>query len=144
MAAGQRFQSQITGWWAARILLATPVGTTYGLASHCRADRIYCETTDAVDDIRVELLENAVLFCQCKRSLSISTKAESAMFANIGDVINMTQYPEAALAREKEMCYASICVTTDYDAGLGIKKTKVIKNNKNKRIFLNCFFWINI
>ncbi|HLD85132.1 MAG TPA: S-methyl-5'-thioadenosine phosphorylase [archaeon] len=68
-----------------------------------------------------------------------STKAESAMFANIGDVINMTQYPEAALAREKEMCYASICVTTDYDAGLGIKKAvtldevvRVFKENNEK------------
>jgi 5'-methylthioadenosine phosphorylase len=30
----------------------------------------------------------------------------------------MTQYPEAALAREQAMCYCNISVITDYDAGL--------------------------
>src|SRR5271157_3483373 len=35
-----------------------------------------------------------------------STKAESRFFANQGfQLINMTQYPEISLAREKEMCY---------------------------------------
>ena len=30
----------------------------------------------------------------------------------------MTQHPEAALARELEMCYANISVVTDYDVGV--------------------------
>ena len=30
----------------------------------------------------------------------------------------MTQYPEAALARELGMCYGNISLVTDYDAGL--------------------------
>ena len=30
----------------------------------------------------------------------------------------MTQYPEAYLARELEMCYANIALITDYDVGL--------------------------
>ena len=30
----------------------------------------------------------------------------------------MTQYPEAVLAREQELCYLNISVVTDYDAGL--------------------------
>ncbi len=48
-----------------------------------------------------------------------STKAESRMFSAQGfDTIGMTQYPEVALAREKEMCYASIALVTDYDVGL--------------------------
>ena len=34
------------------------------------------------------------------------------------DVVNMTQYPEVALARELEMCYVNISLITDYDAGL--------------------------
>jgi 5'-methylthioadenosine phosphorylase len=32
-------------------------------------------------------------------------------------VINMTQYPEAILARELEMCYVNLALVTDYDAG---------------------------
>ncbi len=48
-----------------------------------------------------------------------STKAESRFFASQGfHAINMTQYPEVALAREKEMCYLGIGIVTDYDAGL--------------------------
>jgi 5'-methylthioadenosine phosphorylase len=48
-----------------------------------------------------------------------STRAESRWFTTMGwEVINMTQYPEAALARELEMCYLNISLITDYDVGL--------------------------
>lgn len=45
-----------------------------------------------------------------------STKAESNMFRMWGgDVINMSTVPEAVLAREIGLCYASIAMSTDYD-----------------------------
>ena len=48
-----------------------------------------------------------------------STRSESAWFASAGwEVINMTQYPEAVLARELELCYANISLITDYDVGV--------------------------
>jgi 5'-methylthioadenosine phosphorylase len=48
-----------------------------------------------------------------------STKAESRWYGAQGwEVINMTQYPEAVLARELEMCFVNISLITDYDAGL--------------------------
>jgi len=48
-----------------------------------------------------------------------STIAESLWYASAGwEVINMTQYPEAYLARELEMCYVNISLITDYDVGL--------------------------
>lgn len=48
-----------------------------------------------------------------------STRAESKWFSSMGwDVINMTGYPEAYLARELELCYASVALVTDYDVGL--------------------------
>lgn len=48
-----------------------------------------------------------------------STRAESAWFRAQGwEVINMTQYPEAFLARELGICYATIALITDYDTGL--------------------------
>jgi 5'-methylthioadenosine phosphorylase len=34
------------------------------------------------------------------------------------DVIGMTQYPEVVLARELGMCYVTLAVVTDFDAGL--------------------------
>jgi len=48
-----------------------------------------------------------------------STRAESRWFAAAGwDVVNMTQYPEAVLARELGMCYVNLSLVTDYDTGL--------------------------
>lgn len=48
-----------------------------------------------------------------------STKAESKWFSSMGwNVVNMTQYPEAVLARELELCYVNISVITDYDCGV--------------------------
>ncbi len=48
-----------------------------------------------------------------------STRAESRWFSNAGwHVVNMTQYPEAWLARELELCYANVSLVTDYDVGL--------------------------
>jgi 5'-methylthioadenosine phosphorylase len=48
-----------------------------------------------------------------------STRAESKWFQSQGwEVINMTQYPEAYLARELEICFVNISLITDYDVGL--------------------------
>jgi 5'-methylthioadenosine phosphorylase len=48
-----------------------------------------------------------------------SSKAESRWFSGQGwEVINMTQYPEAHLARELEMCVVNVSLITDYDSGL--------------------------
>ena len=45
-----------------------------------------------------------------------STKAESALYRSWGaSVIGMTALPEAKLAREAEICYATVACATDYD-----------------------------
>ncbi|KOR29731.1 5'-methylthioadenosine phosphorylase, partial [Achromatium sp. WMS1] len=45
-----------------------------------------------------------------------STYAESELYRNLNcDVIGMTNMPEAKLAREAEICYATIAMVTDYD-----------------------------
>ena len=47
---------------------------------------------------------------------AFSTKAESALYRSWGaDIIGMTALPEAKLAREAEMCYATLACVTDYD-----------------------------
>jgi 5'-methylthioadenosine phosphorylase len=48
---------------------------------------------------------------------AFSTRAESRLYKAWGaDVIGMTVLPEARLAREAEICYASIACVTDYDS----------------------------
>ncbi len=47
-----------------------------------------------------------------------STRAESRWFRSAGwHVVNMTQYPEAYLARELGICYAGLALVTDNDSG---------------------------
>jgi 5'-methylthioadenosine phosphorylase len=53
----------------------------------------------------------------CMEGPLFSTKAESKVYRQLGmDVIGMTALPEAKLAREAELCYATIACATDYDS----------------------------
>ena len=52
----------------------------------------------------------------CIEGPQFSTKAESRVYRQWGaDIIGMTALPEAKLAREAEICYATIACVTDYD-----------------------------
>ena len=52
----------------------------------------------------------------CIEGPRFSTKAESKLFRSWdADIIGMTLVPECVLAREAEVCYASISTVTDYD-----------------------------
>ena len=52
----------------------------------------------------------------CIEGPQFSTKAESRLYRQWGcDIIGMTALPEAKLAREAELCYATIACVTDYD-----------------------------
>ncbi|MBS3051533.1 MAG: S-methyl-5'-thioadenosine phosphorylase [Candidatus Aenigmarchaeota archaeon] len=76
-----------------------------------------------------------------------ASRAESSFYQSLGDIINMTQYPELILAREMEMCYASVCLVTDYDVGLQGEKPVSAQDvaegfrqnsEKLKRLILDC------
>jgi 5'-methylthioadenosine phosphorylase len=52
----------------------------------------------------------------CMEGPAFSTKAESNVYRSWGmDVIGMTNLQEAKLAREAEICYATVAMVTDYD-----------------------------
>lgn len=51
----------------------------------------------------------------CIEGPRFSTRAESEMFRQFGDIIGMTVVPECQLAREMGMCYCSLATITDYD-----------------------------
>ncbi len=52
----------------------------------------------------------------CIEGPTFSTRAESELYRSWGvSVIGMTNLPEAKLAREAEMCYATVALVTDYD-----------------------------
>jgi len=52
----------------------------------------------------------------CMEGPAFSTRAESQLYRSWGvDVIGMTNLTEAKLAREAEICYATLALVTDYD-----------------------------
>src|SRR3954451_2324128 len=52
----------------------------------------------------------------CMEGPQFSTLAESTTYQNLGySVIGMTNMPEAKLAREAEICYATVAMVTDFD-----------------------------
>ena len=67
----------------------------------------------------------------------LSSRAESKMFRVLGaDLINMTTCPEAALAKEAGLCYATIATVTDYDSWRAegeVVTVEMIKNNAKKK-----------
>lgn len=75
-----------------------------------------------------------------------STKAESFFFKNIADIIGMTALPEASLAREAGIEYATIAMSTDYDCWREgeepvtfemIKKRMEENSEKVKKLFIS-------
>ena len=76
--------------------------------------------------------DKAVLVCT--EGPRYETPAEIKMFRRLGcDVVGMTAVPEAVLARELEMCYASICYVSNMAAGIqerltALELSKVSKN----------------
>jgi len=55
----------------------------------------------------------------CTEGPRLETPAEIQMFGRLGcDIVGMTGMPEAVLARELEMCYATVCFVTNLAAGL--------------------------
>lgn len=72
----------------------------------------------------------------CTEGPRFETPAEIRMLRTLGcDVVGMTGCPEAALARELELCYASVCTVTNYAAGLGEELTatdvlEVVRRNE--------------
>jgi len=55
----------------------------------------------------------------CTEGPHLETRAEIQMFGRSGcDIVGMTGMPEAVLARELEMCYATVCFVTNMAAGL--------------------------
>ncbi len=54
----------------------------------------------------------------CTEGPHLESPATIRMLRSFGDVVGMTGYPEVVLARELELCYASICIVTNPAAGM--------------------------
>lgn len=91
-----------------------------GLIAHVSTAAPVCsQLSAAIAGLTTEAAQNIKTLSTyvCVEGPRLGTKAESHMFRDIGaDIVGMTNVPEAFLAREAQICYASLCVVTDYDA----------------------------
>ena len=79
--------------------------------------------------------DKAVLVCT--EGPRYETPAEIKMFRRLGcDVVGMTGIPESVLARELEMCYASICYVSNMAAGMQKRLTALDVSRISKSVVL--------
>jgi 5'-methylthioadenosine phosphorylase len=90
-----------------------------GLVAHVSmADPVCARLHDALDasarEADIPLVRGGTYLAM--EGPQFSSRAESLLYRRIGcDVVGMTNMPEAKLAREAELCYASIAMVTDFD-----------------------------
>jgi len=81
---------------------------------HPVCERLGDHLTDAAASISLDLARGGSYLAM--EGPQFSTKAESELYRSWGcAVIGMTNMPEAKLAREAEICYATVAMVTDYD-----------------------------
>ncbi len=82
--------------------------------AHPTCPRLGAACAEAARSAGVRLHQGATYLAM--EGPQFSTLAESRLYRSWGaDVIGMTGMPEAKLAREAELCYASVAMVTDYD-----------------------------
>lgn len=92
-----------------------------GLVVHCTFAEPFCPTLstlllEAAQELGDVTVHKGGTYV-CMEGPLFSTKAESRVYRSLGmDIIGMTALPEAKLAREAELCYATIACITDYDS----------------------------
>jgi len=99
----------------------TRAGTFFGggVAAHVSFADPFCSRLHEIirpvaDVIGIKMHTDETLICM--EGPAFSTRAESNLYRSWGaGVINMSTIQEAKLAREAEICYAVICMSTDYD-----------------------------
>ena len=85
------------------------------------------------NEINVRVWDRAVL--ACTEGPRYETPAEIEMLRRCGcDIVGMTGCPEAALARELEMCYATVCFVSNMAAGMQKRLTMLELGQISKRI----------
>jgi 5'-methylthioadenosine phosphorylase len=93
-----------------------------GIVAHIAFGEPICHQLQQVLADSIDSLQLPNVTCHkggtyvCMEGPAFSTKAESNMYRQLGGtIIGMTNLPEAKLAREAEMAYATLALSTDYD-----------------------------
>ncbi|HML25409.1 MAG TPA: MTAP family purine nucleoside phosphorylase [Methanomethylovorans sp.] len=63
-------------------------------------------------------VQTADVIYACTEGPRFETKAEIRMLSSFADVVGMTGLPEVVLAKEMQLCYASLCLVTNMASGI--------------------------
>lgn len=106
--------------------------------THIDVSQPYCpemrkQLIKSLREISIRTWETAVM--ACAEGPRFETPAEIEMFRRLGcDVIGMTGLPEAVLARELEMCYATVCSVSNMAAGSQAKHSPTSSLEISKKV----------
>lgn len=78
--------------------------------------------TDSLKKMNIGFSEGVYV---CTEGPRFESRAEIRMMSQFGDIVGMTGLPEIALAKELNLCYASICTVTNNACGLSDAKLTV-------------------
>jgi 5'-methylthioadenosine phosphorylase len=82
--------------------------------AHPTSPRLRMHLAEAADAEGIPVARDGTYVCM--EGPQFSTLAESLTYKNLGySVVGMTNLPEAKLAREAELCYATVAMVTDFD-----------------------------
>ena len=93
-AGGVTFQARVAAWFGAMVLAEAHAARLPGLAPDAVAEEVWCETTEALDDVEVRTSAGIRLQVQAKRTLALTT-SQTGEFAKV-----CTQLVDAAARGE--------------------------------------------
>jgi 5'-methylthioadenosine phosphorylase len=88
----------------------------------------------------------------CTEGPRFETPAEIRMFQRLGgDLVGMTGIPEVVLAREAEICYATVAMVTNFAAGIAagrlshqeVVETMRVQGENIRRLLMQAVLWID-
>jgi len=89
-------------------------------AAHVGMSQPYCPQlrsclSKAAQALGLEISEGVYV---CTEGPHLESPAQIRMMRRFGDVVGMTGYPEVVLAKEADLCYASLCIVTNPACGM--------------------------
>src|SRR5689334_22331899 len=87
-AGGFDFQNRVAAWFGVRILADVAAAPPWGLPAGTTFEWLRCETEQPIDDLLVGTRDGGLIFCQVKRTVSLSSAADSELFGVIEQFID--------------------------------------------------------
>ena len=112
---------------AAHVAFSDPVCPIMGAAVHAAAEAAVAAAPSPADGARAPRAHRGGTYV-CIEGPQFSTRAESLVYRGWGvSVIGMTNMPEAKLAREAELPFATLALSTDYDCWHATEETVTVE-----------------